>query len=65
MRYLQHNTCTVTRFVACLGTSVFHVLQHVQRLIHQFVALAAVYIYHHAHAARIVLVLALVESFAF
>ena len=28
MRYLQHNTSTITRFISCLGTSVLHVFQH-------------------------------------
>ena len=60
MGYLQHDASTVTRLVARLCSAVLHVLQHAQRLIHQLVALAAMYIHHHAHAACVVLILWLV-----
>ena len=59
---LHHDTCTVARLVSGLGTSVFHVLQHTQCLIHQFVTFAAVYVHHHAYAASVVLILWLIQS---
>ena len=62
MRNLNHNTGTVACLIAGLGTSMFHVLQYAQRLIHQFVALAAVDVYHHTDTARVVFVLLLVKS---
>ena len=62
MGNLQHDARAVARLVARLGSPVLHVLQHAQRLVHQLVALAALDVHHHAHAARIVLVVGLVES---
>ena len=59
--YLQHNTRSVTCLVACLGTSVFHIFKHAQRLVNQFMALAAMYIHHHTHATCIMFILALVQ----
>ena len=56
MGYLNHDTGTVARLVVgALGTAVLHVLQHPQRLIHQFVALAAMDICDHSHTAGVVL----------
>ena len=57
MGYLDHDARTVARLVSGLGTSVLHVLQHAQRLVHQFVALATMYVHHHAYAAGVVLIL--------
>ncbi len=56
MRNLQHDACSVACLITRLGTSVFHVLQHFQCVVNKFVALASVNVYHHAHAAGIVLV---------
>ena len=58
---LNHDAGTVARLVARLGTAVFHVLQHFQCIVHQLVALAAVDVYDHSYAARIVLVFLLVK----
>ncbi len=60
MRYLEQDTRAVARLVARLGTTVLHVLQHLQRLVHQFVALAAVDVHHHAYATGVVLILWLI-----
>ena len=56
MGYLNHNTRTVASLVARFGTAVLHILQHLQRIVHQLVALASVDVHYHSHAARIVLV---------
>ena len=56
MRNLQHDACSVACLVTRLGTTMFHVLQHFQCVVNKFVALASVNVYHHAHAAGIVLV---------
>ena len=55
---LHHDTSTVARLVARLGTTMLHVLQHLQGVVHQLVTLAAVDVHHHTHATSIVLVLA-------
>ena len=60
MLNLQHDASTIARLVACLGTSVFHIFQNTQGLIHQFVTLASVYIHHHAHTACVVFILSLI-----
>ena len=57
VRNLQQDASTVTRLVACLGTTVFHVFQYPERIVHQFVAFASVDVDHHAHSAGIVFVL--------
>ena len=62
MRYLEHDARTVACLVAGFGTSVLHVLKHTQCLVYQFVAFAAMYIYHHAHTAGIMLILWLIQS---
>ena len=62
MRDLQHYSCAVARLVACFGTSMLHVLQHSQGLVNQLVALASMYVDHHAHTTCIVLVVGPVES---
>ena len=60
MRNLYHDTGTVTRLITCLSTSMFHVFQHPQGVIHQFVTLTAVDIHNHSHAASIMLVVRLI-----
>ena len=62
MGYLYHDTRTITGFVACLGATVFHVLKHLQCIVNQVMTFSAVDIYHHTHAASIMLVAALIES---
>ena len=61
MRNLQHNAGAVA-ILAYLGTTMTHVLQYPQGIVHQLVALVAVDIYHHANATRIVFITALVQS---
>ena len=56
VRNLHHNASTVTCLVTSFGTTVLHVLQHAQGIIHQLMTFASMYVYHHTHAARIVLV---------
>ena len=65
VRNLNHDTGTVARLVARLSAAVFHVLQHLQCIVYQFVTLSAVDVHYHSHAASIMLVIALVESFSF
>ena len=60
MWYLQHDARSVARLVARLCAAVLHVLQHLQGLVHQLVALAAVDVHHHSHAAGVVLILWLI-----
>ena len=60
VRNLHHDAGTVARLVARLGTAMLHVLQHLQRIIDQLVALAAMNVDHHSHATSIVLVTALI-----
>ena len=62
MGNLQHNTSTVARFIARLGTTVFHILQYLQGIIYQFMALSAVNVYNHAHATCVVFIAVLIES---
>ena len=62
---LHHNTCAVARLVARLGTAVLHVLQHLQGIVYQLVALASVDIHHHAHAASVVFIFRLVKPCVF
>ena len=63
MWYLNHNTGTVASLVTGFCTAMFHVLQHLQRIVHQLMALASVNIHHHTHTTSIVLITRLVESF--
>ena len=63
MGNLNHNTGTVASLVARLGATMFHVLKHLQRMIHQFMALTAVNVDYHTHTACIVLVGCLIETF--
>ena len=62
MGNLNHDAGTVTSLVTRLSTSVFHILQHLQCIIHQFVTLTSVDVHYHSYAARIVLVIALIET---
>ena len=63
MRYLNHDACAVACLVVCaLCASVLHILEDTQGVVYQFVRLAAVNVYHHAHAASIVLVGGVVKS---
>ena len=56
--YLQHDTCTVARFVvSSFCSTVLHVFQHLQRGINQFVAFITMNIDNHAHTASIVLII--------
>ena len=43
---------------------MLHVLQYLQGVVHQLVALATVDVYHHTHTTSVVLVITLVESLA-
>ena len=63
MRNLYHDTGSVASLVARLSSAMFHVFQHLQCIVHQIVTLSAVDVYNHSHAASIVLIVALVESF--
>ena len=53
---LNHYASTITCLVTSLGSTVLHVLQHTQSVIHQLMTLASMYVHYHAYAARIVLV---------
>ena len=53
---LNHYASTITCLVTSLGSTVLHVLQHAQSVIHQLMTLASMYVHHHAYAARVVLV---------
>ena len=59
---LHHDTSTITSLVACLSATVFHVLKHLQCIVNQVMTLSAVDIYHHTHAASIMLIVRLIES---
>ena len=59
---LYHDTRTITGLVACLGTTMLHVLQHLQRVVNQLMTFTSVDIYHHTHATSIMLIAWLVES---
>ena len=61
MGYLHHDASTVAGLVACLCAAVLHILKYLQCIIHQFVALATMDVYHHAHAACVVLIFRLVK----
>ena len=62
MRNLDHDTSSVAVF-AHFRSAVPHILQHLQCIVNQFVTLIAVDVHNHSHTARIVLIVALVESF--
>ena len=55
--YLQHYARAVAGLVVgTLSTAVAHVLEHLQRVVHEFVALASMDVDNHSYAARVVLV---------
>ena len=59
VRNLHHNASTVTwnkKHPQYFSADPLHVLQHAQGIIHQLMTFASMYVYHHTHAARIVLV---------
>ena len=62
MGYLNHYTGTVACLVSRLGSSVLHVLQYLQCIVHQFMALSAVDIHNHTYTTRVMLILALIQS---
>ena len=62
--YLQHNASPVASLVVCaLGTAVAHVLEHLQGVVNKLMAFVAVYVNHHPHAACVVLVGCIIQSF--
>ena len=62
MRNLHHDARTITCLVACFGSSVLHVLQHLQCVVHQLMALATMNVDHHAHTTSVMLVGLAVQS---
>ena len=60
---LYHNTGTITSLIASLSSTMFHVFQHLQCIVHQIVTLSAVDVHYHSNAASIMLIVALIESF--
>ena len=56
MRNLNHDASAVARSVTGLGSTMLHVLQHLQGVVHQFMAFCSMNVYHHAHATRIMFV---------
>ena len=61
--YLQHYTRTVAGLVVgSFGAAVAHVLEYFQRIVNQFVALIAMNVDNHSDAARVVLVLGIIQS---
>ena len=56
MGNLHKYSRTVSCFVSCLRAAVLHILENLERIVNQFVALTPVDIYHHAHAAGIMFV---------
>ena len=59
---LQEDTSTITGLVACLSTTMLHVLKHPESVIYQFMAFVSVYVDHHANTTRIVLILGTIQS---
>ena len=61
---LQENARTVASLVVgTFGSAMPHVLEHLQCVVYQFVALVTVDVYHHAHTTRVVFVLGIIQSF--
>ena len=56
MGNLKHDASTVACLVAGLGPSMFHIFQHTQCLIYQFMALVAMDVDHHAYTARVMFI---------
>ena len=64
MRYLEHDARAVAGApVSSLGSTVAHVLKHLEGVVHELMALVAVYVHYHAYAASVVLVGGIVQSF--
>ena len=59
---LHHDTSSVACLVTRLSTTVLHVLQYLECIVHQLMAFTAVDIYYHTHTTSIMLIAALVES---
>ena len=65
MGYLQHNTGAVASLVVgALGPAVTHILEHLEGVVYQVMALIAMDVDNHAHATGVVLVVRVVQSFA-
>ena len=65
MRYLQHYSGSVACLVVgTLGTAVSHVLEHFQGVVNKFMALVSMYVDNHAHAACVMLVFRIIQSFS-
>ena len=59
---LQHDARAVAGLAVCtFGTAVFHIFQHLERAVYEFVAFVAMDIDNHAHAARVVFIVGAVE----
>ena len=56
MGNLKHDASTVACLVAGLGPSMFHIFQHAQCLIYQFMALVPMDVDHHAYTARVMFI---------
>ena len=64
MRYLQKDAGTVAGLVVgALGPAVAHILEHLEGVVYQIMALVAMDIDNHAHATGVVLVVRVVQSF--
>ena len=63
MGYLYHNTRTIARFVARFCATVLHILKHLEGIVYQFVAFSAMDVYYHSHAASVVFIVLLIQSF--
>ena len=60
---LKHDARSVTGFlVGTFRSAVLHVFQHLERVVHQFVAFASVNVDNHAYTAGIVFVVGAIES---
>ncbi len=60
---LQHDSSSIASLAVCsLGTSVSHVLQHLERVVNQFMAFVSMDVDHHAYTAGVVLVVGAVKS---
>ena len=64
VRNLEHDARSIARLVvSALGSAVAHILKHLQGIVHQFMALVAMYVDNHTHATGVVLIIRLVQSF--
>ena len=62
MGYLYHDTRTIT-VLTDFRSAMPHILQHTERIVHQFMTLVAVDVHYHANTTSIVLIRTLVKSF--